>query len=114
MNLLVNCGHDINEKKTIFGVSPLHTAIEFYHKNKDSRPLDYIIECNANINAYDSNGWTGLHHASKNGDLEVCKLLIENNYNRADTNLVSNKVNLINFSIILIFIFVEINNLFFI
>lgn len=91
MNLLVNCGYDLNEKKTIFGVTPLHTSIENYHKTKDDKALNYVIKCNADIDISDSNGWTGLHHAAKNGDLEVCKELCENRYNKANVNKFSNK-----------------------
>ncbi len=31
-----------------------------------------------NINERDSNGWTALHFASQNGDVEIGKLLIDN------------------------------------
>lgn len=33
MNLLVNCGHNLNEKKTIFGVAPVHTSVEYFSKS---------------------------------------------------------------------------------
>lgn len=69
MNLLVNCGHDLNEKKTIFGVAPVHTAVEYFSKEKKDEPLKYVIKCDADLDLCDSNGWTALHHACKNGDL---------------------------------------------
>ena len=33
-NLLVNCGHPVDCKSTIYGVAALHNAITFTHKSK--------------------------------------------------------------------------------
>lgn len=35
------------------------------------------MKCDADINITDSNGWTSLHHACKNGDLAVVEYLLE-------------------------------------
>ena len=35
-----------------------------------------ITDCNANLDTLDSNGWTALHHASYNGDLESATTLL--------------------------------------
>lgn len=47
-----------------------------------------IIECDANINLYDSNGWTPLHHACETGDGNIVKILLDN---QADLFKFSNK-----------------------
>jgi ankyrin repeat protein len=36
-----------------------------------------VIKCNANIDIVDANGWSGLHHAVKNGDMDTVKLLLK-------------------------------------
>lgn len=71
MKILVNCGHDINEKKSILGVAPAHTAVENYHKTGKNDSMKYVMKCDGDLNNSDSNGWTPLHHACKNGDLEI-------------------------------------------
>lgn len=35
MELLVNCGHAIDERKTIFGIAPLHNAVEHFHNKQE-------------------------------------------------------------------------------
>jgi ankyrin repeat protein len=37
--------------------------------------LDSIFKSNADINIIDSNGWTALHHAAFNGDINSVNLL---------------------------------------
>eukprot|EP00825_Cyclidium_porcatum_P019598 TRINITY_DN2230_c0_g1_i3.p1 TRINITY_DN2230_c0_g1~~TRINITY_DN2230_c0_g1_i3.p1 ORF type:complete len:744 (-),score=143.38 TRINITY_DN2230_c0_g1_i3:71-2302(-) len=81
LNMLVNCGHQINEKKTIFGIAPIHNSIENYHKTHNDESLKYIISCNADIDISDSNGWTPLHYACEKGEINVVKLLIQNKTN---------------------------------
>lgn len=43
LKMLVNCGHEINEKKTIFGIAPIHNSVENYHKTHQDESLKYII-----------------------------------------------------------------------
>ena len=70
-NFLVNCGHAVNGKKTIFGIAPIHNAIQCVNVTKDDKILKSVVKCDADINIPDSNGWTSLHHACKNGDLST-------------------------------------------
>lgn len=50
--------------------------------------LNAIIQCNANLNNLDSNGWTALIHAAYNGDIDSAAILIKNG---ADVNAFSNQ-----------------------
>lgn len=34
-NFLVNCGHPVNGKKTIFGIAPIHNAIQCVNTTKN-------------------------------------------------------------------------------
>ena len=62
---------------SITGEAPVHRAILSNTKEADRKiALETIIGCNANLDTLDSNGWTGLIHASYHGDLESCKTLI--------------------------------------
>lgn len=88
-NFLVNCGQKVNGRKTIFGIAPIHNAIQFVNTSKDDTILKSVIKCNANLNISDSNGWTSLHHACKNGDLPSVEYLIQN---KANISLSSSKV----------------------
>ncbi len=47
-----------------------------------------IIKCDADVNLYDSNGWTPLHHACETGDKTIVKILLDN---QADLFKFSNK-----------------------
>lgn len=51
--------------------------------------LHAIIESKANMDNMDSNGWTALHHAAFNGDLESALILI--NDGNANVNAYSNQ-----------------------
>lgn len=74
---LVNCGNKIDNKLSIFGEAPIHKAVlSKVKKTEKELALQAIIESKANINNMDSNGWTALHHASYNGDLDSAALLI--------------------------------------
>jgi len=49
--------------------------------------LKTIIESKANVDNMDSNGWTALHHAAYNGDLQSAEILLQS---RANVNAYSN------------------------
>jgi ankyrin repeat protein len=72
---LVNCGNKIDNKLSIFGEAPIHKAVLSHVAGKNAT-LKAIIESNASIDNVDSNGWTALHHAAYNGDLESSETLI--------------------------------------
>ena len=59
MKLLVNCGHDLNQRSSVFGVAPLHRALNA-PQEKRQEILKYIIGCEASLDIADSNGWTAL------------------------------------------------------
>lgn len=72
---LVNCGNKIDSKLSIFGEAPIHKAVLTHVENKLAA-LATIIECKADVDNMDSNGWTALHHAAHNGDLESAQQLL--------------------------------------
>ena len=71
----------MNKKVTIFGIAPIHNAIQSVHVSKDDTILRSVVKCNADVNITDSNGWTSLHHACKNGDLSTVEYLVEEKAN---------------------------------
>lgn len=86
----MNCGDKIDSKLSIFGEAPIHKAV--LAKVKDTEKmmaLQAIIETKANTDNMDSNGWTALHHAAHNGDLEAAAILIKDG--RANVNAYSNQ-----------------------
>lgn len=50
--------------------------------------MRYLIECNADLDIADSNGWTALHHACLYGDLYTVEMLVKA---KASVNKFSNK-----------------------
>ena len=77
---LVNCGNKIDNKISIFGEAPIHKAVLTHEKTKNET-LKTIIETKANLDNMDSNGWTALHHAAYNGDLDSAATLIQSGAN---------------------------------
>jgi ankyrin repeat protein len=75
---LVNCGNQIDNRMSITGEAPVHRAVLSKKKDDVDRKaaLSEIISCNANLDTLDANGWTGLIHASYNGDLDAARTLI--------------------------------------
>ena len=56
--------------------APIHKAV----LSKDLRKkeaLEAIIDCKADMDILDSNGWTALHHAAYSGDLVSANILLE-------------------------------------
>ena len=76
---LINCGEDINGKKSITAKAPIHSSIDYTVKAKDDSMLKTIIKCGADLNIVDANGWTALHHACEKGDIKVIEILISEN-----------------------------------
>ncbi|CAD8132274.1 unnamed protein product [Paramecium pentaurelia] len=75
--LLVNCGQRVNGKSTIYGITPVHKAIEQTHKSSNKTMLNKVLEMDADVNVIDTNGWTPLHHAAFYGELWAISTLIE-------------------------------------
>lgn len=75
---LVNFGHNINDKSSIFSQAPIHKIIESKKSDK-YEVLKNLILMGADPNTKDSNGWTPLHYACQSGDLEAVKILVESN-----------------------------------
>lgn len=92
----LNSGHSIENKKSIYAATPIHNSVKFANdqrlkdKNKksDTELLHVIIQCGANIDSTDSNGWSPQHRACENGDQET--VVVQLNHG-ADYNLFSNK-----------------------
>jgi ankyrin repeat protein len=63
INLLINCGQDINIKKTIFGTTPLYSSVVYCESTNKIDPAKILLENGAEINTQDVNGWTSFHKA---------------------------------------------------
>ena len=75
---MVNCGEQIDERGSIVGQAPIHKAVLSSKEPKEKKDtLQTIFDQNADINIIDSNGWTALHHAAYNGDLQSVNQLKE-------------------------------------
>lgn len=76
LKYLVNCGNQIDMRQSITGEAPVHRAVLSTKADKP-QALTQIIQCNANLDTLDSNGWTALIHASSIGDMDSVKTLVE-------------------------------------
>ena len=74
-------------RQSITGEAPIHRAV-LSHKIEKTFALESIIQCNANLDTLDSNGWTALIHASYHGDINSATMLKENG---AKVNAFSNQ-----------------------
>mmetsp|Transcript_17521 Transcript_17521/g.29541 ORF Transcript_17521/g.29541 Transcript_17521/m.29541 type:complete len:244 (+) Transcript_17521:676-1407(+) len=82
LQYLVNCGENIDSRQSIVGQAPIHKAVLSSKGPAEKEVmLKTIFKNNADINIIDSNGWTALHHAAYNGDINSVKLLIQSNAN---------------------------------
>ena len=79
LKYLVNCGELIDERMSITGTAPIHKAVLSTEPQKSVALNTIITDCNANLDTLDSNGWTALHHAAFNGDLDSATTLIAKN-----------------------------------
>ena len=83
---LLNSGFSIEEKKSIKIRRPLHHAVvnsaHEISKAKDSGQeelfLKTVMKCGADIDSTDSDGWTALHYACKEGNPEPVITLLKN------------------------------------
>ena len=57
--------------------APIHKAVLSQDARKNTA-LQTIIDCRADMDILDSNGWTALHHAAYNGDLDSSYILLDN------------------------------------
>ena len=73
---LVNFGHDINNKESIFSQAPLHKIIESKKDDKYT-VIKKVLDMGADPSIKDSNGWTALHYACQIGDIKFVEILIE-------------------------------------
>ena len=74
----MNCGEQIDKRQSITGEAPIHKSVLSNSIADKSAALSAIIvDCNANLDTLDSNGWTALHHAAYNGDLDSARTLLE-------------------------------------
>lgn len=90
LQYLVNCGEMIDERIGITGEAPIHKAVlakvpedakEAEMKEaiaKKATTLKTIVECHANLDTPDANGWTALHHAAYTGDKASTEYLLAN------------------------------------
>lgn len=91
MEYLVNCGEKIDTRSSIVGQAPIHKAVlSNFSEAEKSKTLDQIFKCKADLDIIDSNGWTAIHHASYNGDLQSVNLLMNQG---ANINAFSNQFN---------------------
>lgn len=76
----MNCGNRINDKLSIFGEAPIHKVV-LSSKAENTETLKVIIECEADVENIDSNGWSALHHACYKGDFQAALVLINSGAN---------------------------------
>ena len=79
LKYLVNCGESIDERMSITGTAPIHKAVLSTEPQKSVALNTIITDCNANLDTLDSNGWTALHHAAYNGDIDSATTLLAKN-----------------------------------
>lgn len=67
---------DLNETINHHGKKSIHLAVE----NNNTKAVESILsgQGKKNVNAIDDSGWTSLHYAAQNGNLDMVKLLIKN------------------------------------
>lgn len=94
---LVNFGHNINNKTSIFSQAPLHKIIESTQEEKYT-VLKKVLDMGADPSIKDSNGWTALHYACQIGDKKSVEILLDfgaklddfSNNNRTPLHLAAN------------------------
>lgn len=76
-NLLVNCGHKVDGRATIYGIGPLHNVMRHTFEVKNEDMFKTVMNVDPNVNLVDSNGWTPLHHAASLGEVSTINSLID-------------------------------------
>src|SRR5579862_1650484 len=73
VRLLLNKGADVNARSTNpMENHPLHAAASGRHGGV----IKLLVDHGANVNARQHGGWTAMHAAARNGDLEIAKTLL--------------------------------------
>jgi len=70
INELIDKGEDVNMRLSIFGVPPLHRAVDS-NKKDNTRIIKILLDYDADVNQIDYNGWTALHHSAFKGDFDA-------------------------------------------
>lgn len=80
---LLDLGADINATD-VFGMSPLSRACAqcYVHVNVDM--VRFLVEKGANVRSKDTEGMNALHHASREGHVEVVQLLLKGGARASD------------------------------
>lgn len=94
-NFLLNSGFSIEEKKSIKIRRPMHHAVQNASQQlmkgqdtgKEELFLKTVVKCGADIDSTDSDGWTALHYACKEGHIDLVSTLLRNG---ASLNIFSN------------------------
>ena len=88
---LVNFGHNVNDKETIFSQAPLHKIIETEESKNNNKydVLKKLLDMGSDPLIKDSNGWNSLHYACQYGDYKSVEILI--NYTKYNTISTINK-----------------------
>ncbi len=84
-HLVENCNADINAVNTSFQSSVLYIACQ---KNENVDIVRYLCRRGANVNHANMYLWTPLHIASKQGNKDICEILLEYG---ADKNFLNSK-----------------------
>ena len=90
---LLNSGFSIEEAKSIHLDRPIQSSLRVKKKRRSragegNEPfLSIVLECGADIDSTDSDGWTALHHSCKSGNMEHFGILIKK---EANINIFSN------------------------
>jgi hypothetical protein len=67
---------NVNEQDEIYGHTPLHMACMYNQGRVVTELLKKLSSVEGSVCVPDKYGWTPLHHAARNGNVELCKLLV--------------------------------------